>query len=149
KAAHGSFSHGRVDAGLARLGGGLVRVTGSRGSQRLYIDGPNIGDEVLAVVPSEHRPKVAASHPPSSVPPDSECPGTVPRDAPSVPSSVSRTPPIGGCGTGRSLDEEKDTRSERPGSSEGGTVDHGGTVDPRPSPRNARRARRSNEKGST
>ena len=100
QAAHGSFSHPRVDAGVARLGRGVVRLPAARGGKSHYIDGTQVSPDVLGAIALNLRPKVAASRPPvpeavsdPSVPSDSDCPGTVPRDAPSECPTVTRAPP--------------------------------------------------------
>jgi hypothetical protein len=128
QAARGSFSHPRTDAGLARLGAALLRVDGPRRSQKLYLDGGKLAPEILANVPLERRPIVAAARHPeppvsSSVPPEGKCPGTVPRDTPSERPVCNARPPMGGRGTGHSLEHEEALNGECPGSRDGGTVD--------------------------
>ena len=64
RARHGSFSEGRVAAGLRRPGKAVRTVDGARGSKHQYLDGPLVPPDVIAKVPPAHKAKVIAAHPP-------------------------------------------------------------------------------------
>lgn len=66
KAAHGSFSKDRADAGLARLGDAVVRRPGPRRALYLYLDGSRLGEDVLAAVSLEDRARLASARPPEA-----------------------------------------------------------------------------------
>lgn len=125
-AAHGSFSHPRADAAVARLGAGVVLVSAARGGVRHFVDGSLVGADIVDAMPLEQRPTITSCRPPapeSTVPDSADRPGTVPRDAPSECPTVTRAPPMGGRGTGRSIAAEQVTVPDGKPS---------GTVKPRP-----------------
>jgi hypothetical protein len=61
RSTYGSFSTGRADAALARLGPALVRVSGRGRSSRLGLNVESLAPDILALVPDDVRDRVRAA----------------------------------------------------------------------------------------
>lgn len=96
-AARRHCGNGRFRVARSVLGKALVERPGWRTAKNLYLDGAQIPDEVLAVVPLERRPAVKAALPPAA---DEANRDELSRtSAPQFASRETRTPPLveGGC----------------------------------------------------